>query len=190
MHKSIQHAKWPLNLLIDLLPSNEANLIFEQLKVVIWKSVYLYKYLIVSSVKFYVFIHCEITTLFKIENSSMTLKVLSPTLCLRQPLLYFLSLWVSFVFSRISYKWNHIIHTLLCLACFAQCKAFDVHPCGVSLFLPGLTVGNTAQFVYPFTCCWIFELLPVFPIMNTAFVNIHVQLFFADICFYFSLVNT
>ena len=40
----------------------------------------------------------------------------------------FLSPQISFIFSRISYKWNHTLYTLLYLPCFAQCKLFDIDP--------------------------------------------------------------
>lgn len=120
MWKSIQHAKWPLDLFRDLLPYHETNLIFEQLKVVLWKSVYLSAYLTVSSVRFYICIQLWNITLFKIENISMTLKVPPPHTALGNHCSVFFH--YGFVFSGISYTWNHTLCTLLFLACFAQCK--------------------------------------------------------------------
>lgn len=41
-----------------------------------------------------------------------------------QPLFWLFSPLVDFPFSRSSYKWNHVIHTLLCLVSFAQGNVF------------------------------------------------------------------
>lgn len=45
-----------------------------------------------------------------------------------KPLIYFLSL-MHLHLPDISYKWNHTIHDLSCLASFTCCDHFRVHPC-------------------------------------------------------------
>lgn len=40
-----------------------------------------------------------------------------------------LSLWITFAFSRSSYKWNHKLCSPLRLASFGQHKIFEIHPC-------------------------------------------------------------
>lgn len=42
----------------------------------------------------------------------------------RQPLICFLSLYIMFAFSRISFKWNHTVDNLLCLDFFSLNDTF------------------------------------------------------------------
>lgn len=83
--------------------------------------------------------HSVITIPIKIEAISVTpesslvptsLVISFPiTLHPKQPLVWFLSLWIIFVSSRTSYKWNPAVCTLLCLFFFAQFNVFEVHAC-------------------------------------------------------------
>ena len=59
-------------ILTSTLPRGKFN--FWTAQSVIWKSVHLYEYLIICSVKLYICIHPWNTTLLKIQNISMTLK--------------------------------------------------------------------------------------------------------------------
>lgn len=45
------------------------------------------------------------------------------------------------------------------------------------LFLSSFLFMDIAQFVYLFTCYWIFRLFLVWPITNKSAVNIHKQVF-------------
>lgn len=59
--------------------------------------------------------------LFSLPNQSRTL---------RQPLFWFLSLWISFACCRTSQRWDfYIVYMFLYLVSFAQHDVFELHPC-------------------------------------------------------------
>lgn len=72
-----------------------------------------------------------------------------------------------FAFSRMSCKWNHIVHCLLLLASFTQHSVFEFYPCGCissSFLLLSVPLYGYATVVYPFPTWGIFEFLQFGPI--------------------------
>lgn len=96
---------------------------------------------------------------------------------------WFILCHFKFAFSRIVYKWNHLVCTLFCLASFAQHNYFEIHlHCWIyQQFTPYCWAEfhciGISQFVFPFTCWWLFELFQLLIITNKPAVRICVQVF-------------
>ena len=82
----------------------------------------------------------------------------------------------------ISYKWNHIICGLWCLASFTQQNVFKVHPCcsmcqHLIIFNGEIIVCcmDIPHFVCPFISWWTFVLFHLLALTSSAAMNIFVQ---------------
>lgn len=77
------------------------------------------------------------------------------------PLICFLSLWTRCVLSRVSYKWNYIVCTLLCLASFTQYNVSEGHPCCWTVCLSCLSLCSIPLCALT-TICWsILQLIDI-----------------------------
>ena len=88
------------------------------------------------------------------------------------------------VILNISYKWNHTLCDLLCLASFTQHNDFKVPPHGsmyqylISFYYQIIFhCMDRPYFVYPFISRWTFTLFSTLAIINNFAMNINVQIF-------------
>lgn len=76
----------------------------------------------------------------------------------------------------ISYKWNHVICDLLCLASFIKqilLRFIHIAPCGFLFGSKIFCCMYMPQFVYPFIDWWTLELSHLLPIVTSAAINMH-----------------
>lgn len=107
----------------------------------------------------------------------------------RLSLTYFLLLEINFACSRISYKLNQIVCTLVFSFFFLAYMFWNhgiAYICSSFLFI-ALPL-NVLEFIYPRVCWWIFGLFLGEVIMNKAATNKQTSLCM-DLCFPFFLVN-
>ena len=78
----------------------------------------------------------------------------------------------------ISYKWNHKTCDLLCLLCFQSSSMF-YHISVLHSFYDQIIFRCVfiPHFVYPFTCRWTLSCFQLLTIVDSAAVNMHIQVY-------------
>jgi hypothetical protein len=107
----------------------------------------------------------------------------------------FLALKVSSASSRISYKWNHTMCTVLCLTSFTLYSIFDIHILHISSLFPFIVVPVCSVDLYQklFLTLLLGRHSSYFQfgaITNNVVYKHSSRRFYADICFQFSWKNT